>query len=117
MSHKLFLDYDADRSWFTRTGPLWDDLLELIRLEAVRLAKMFPLGNTAVIMRSDNGWHLIFPHARLTREQEESVMWSSLSHYGHIWFSCLIGDTTLRVSKKPEKNSHEPWIREVIKIG
>jgi len=115
--NRLFLDFDSNSSWFTRTGPLWDDLLELIRMEARRLANMFPLGKIAVIMRSDGGWHLRFPKARLTREQEESVMWSSLSHFGHVSFSCAVGDTTLRVSRKPYKNSHEPWLREVIKVG
>lgn len=68
-------------------------------------------------MRSDNGWHLRFPRANLTREQEESVMWTSLSHYGHKWFSCLVQDTTLRVSKKPYKNSHEPYLVETIILG
>lgn len=115
--NRLFLDYDSNRSWFTRTGPMWDNLLELIRMEAKRLGAMYPLGGVAVIMRSDDGWHLKFPHARLTQEQEQSIMWSSLSHFGHLWFSCAVGDTTLRVSPKPNKNSHEPWLREVIKIG
>lgn len=115
--NRLFLDYDSGRSWFTKTGPMWDDLLELVRMEARRLAATFPLGDIAVIKRSDNGWHLIFSKARLTREQEESVMWASMSHFGHVRFSCAVGDTTLRVSSKPEKNSHEPWLVEVIQFG
>lgn len=115
--NRLLLDYDSNRSWFTRTEPMWDNLLELIRMEAHRLSQLYPLGDIAVIKRSDDGWHLLFPHAHLTREQEESVMWSSLSHFGHVCFSCAVGDTTLRVSSKPTKNSHEPWLREVIKFG
>jgi len=114
---RVFLDYDSNSSWFTRTGPMWDDLLELIRMEARRLAAMFPLGPIAVIMRSDNGWHIRFPRAHLTREQEESVMRASMSHYGHLWFSFLVEDTTLRVSKKPVKNSQKPCLVEVIKFG
>jgi len=114
---RVFLDYDSGRSWFTRTGPMWDNLLELVRMEARRLANMFPLGDTAVIMRSDNGWHIKFTKARLTREQEESVMWSSLSHFGHVSFSCAVGDTCLRVSKKPVKNSQKPCLVEVIQFG
>lgn len=115
--NRSFLDYDTGQGWLWRTGPLWDDLLELVRMEAKRLANIFPLGHIAVIMRSDNGWHLRFPKARLTQEQEESVLYESMSHYGHVWFSLLIGDTTLRVSKKPQKNSHETWLREVIYLG
>ncbi|MBA7638147.1 hypothetical protein ES703_45800 [subsurface metagenome] len=114
---RVFLDYDSNSSWFTRTGPMWDDLLELIRFEAQRLAATFPLGDIAVIKRSDNGWHLLFPRAHLTREEEESVMWSSLSHFGHIKFSVDIGDTTLRVSRKPSKNSHKTWLREIIRLA
>lgn len=113
---RIFLDYDADSGWLWRTDPLWDDLLELVRMEALRLGRMFPLGNTAVIMRADNGWHLRFPKAKLTREQEESVMWASMSHFGHVWFSCLVKDTTLRASKKPNKNSHRPYLVEIIKL-
>lgn len=114
---RSFLDYDSRIGWLWRTGPMWDDLLDLVRMEAMRLGTMFPLGNIAVIMRSDNGWHLRFPKARLTQEQEESVMWASMSHFGHKWFSCLVKDTTLRVSRKPQKNSHEPSLREVIRLG
>ncbi len=115
--NRLFLDFDSNSSWFTRTGPMCDDLLELIRMEALRLSQLYPLGDTAVIKRSDNGWHLLFPCAHLTREQEESIMWASMSHFGHVSFSAAVGDTTLRVSRKPTKNSHKPWLREVIKFG
>jgi len=86
-------------------------------MEAVRLGKMFPLGSIAVIMRSDNGWHLKFPKAHLTRDEEETVMWASMSHFGHKWFSCLVKDTTLRASKKPYKNSHEPYLVEILQVG
>ncbi len=114
--NRLFLDYDSGKGWLWRLGPLWDDLLELVRMEAKRLANMFPLGDIAVIKRSDNGWHLIFPRARLTQEQEQSIMWESRSHFGHVAFSCAVGDTTLRVSKKPSKNSHPPYLVEVMKF-
>lgn len=114
---RAFLDYDADSSWLWRTGPLWDNLLELVRMEAIRLSQMYPLGHIAVIMRADNGYHIRFPKAKLTKEEELSVMWSSLSHFGHVWFSELVQDTTLRVSEKPVKNSHVPCLVEVIELG
>ena len=116
MKYRVFLDYDAGSSWLWKTGPLWDDLLDLVRMEAYRLGKMFPLGKIAVIMRSDNGWHLRFPKARLTKEEELSVMWTSLSHFGHRWFSQEVKDTTLRSSKKPYRNSHPPYLVEVIRL-
>lgn len=114
---RVFLDYDSNSSWFTRTGPMWDDLLELVRMEARRLSQLYPLGDIAVIMRSDNGWHLRFPRAHLTREQEESVMWSSLSHFGHVRFSCALEDSCLRVSRKPVKNSQKPCLVEMMQLG
>lgn len=114
---RLFLEYDSGKDWIWRTTPLWDDLLELVRMEARRLSSMYPLGDIAVIMRSDNGWHLRFPQAKLTRDEEESVMWTSLSHFGHKWFSCLVKDTTLRVSEKPYKNSHKPYLVEILHLG
>lgn len=112
-----FLDYDSGKGWLWRLDPLRDDLLDLVKMEARRLAAMYPLGPIALILRSDNGWHLRFPKARLTREQEESVMWTSKSHFGHVWFSCLVGDTTLRTSAKPGKNSFRPCLWEEIKLG
>lgn len=115
--NRLFLDYDSRMGWLWRTDPLWDNLIDLIRMEAKRLARMFPLGDIAVIKRSDNGWHLKFPQASLTEEEMESVMWASLSHFGHKWFTCLVEDSTLRVGKKPRKNSHEPYLREVMYVG
>jgi hypothetical protein len=114
--NRLFLDIDSGRGWLWGVGPLWDDLLPLVRMEAERLGVMYPLGSIAVIMRSDNGWFIKFPKARLTKEEELSVMWSSMSHFGHLWFSDLIDDTTLRASRKPEKNSHKPYLKEIIQL-
>lgn len=115
--NRLFIDIDSDSNWLWRTGPLWDDLLPLIRAEALRLGHTYPLGSKAIIMRTDNGWHLKFPEARLTKQEEESLMHESKGHFGHVRFSCELHDTTLRVGPKPRKGSHEPWLVEVIELG
>lgn len=115
-TNRLFLDIDSGKGFLWRVPPLWDDLLDLVRMEAIRLSQMYPLGHIAVIMRSDNGWFIRYPHAHLTKAEEESVMWTSMTHYGHRWFSSLIHDSTLRASKKPYKQSHKPFLREVIKL-
>lgn len=142
--YRLWLDIDADSNWFWRTplwddllelgrmerchfnNPLWDDLLELVRMEALRLGQMFALGDRALIIRSDNGWFLRFPKARLTKEEELSVMWVSQSHFGHRFFSDEIQDTTHRaawgtlpsnrIGAKPEKHSHPPYLVEIINL-
>ena len=115
--NQLFLDIDWGDGWMWRTEtPMWDDLLPLVRMEAQRLGNMYPLGSKAVIKRSDDGWHLIFPEARLTKEEEETIMLMSKGSRGYVYFSCLIHDTTLRLSSKPMKNSHEPYLVEIMEL-
>lgn len=114
--NRLFIDIDANSSYLWRTDPLWDDLLELVRMEALRLGRIFPLGRRANIMRSDNGWYIRFDEARLTKDEEEGIMRASKGHFGHIRFSCELHDTTLRVSAKARKRSTPPRLREVIDL-
>lgn len=114
--NRLFLDIDSGDGWLWWTDPLWDDLLELVRMETLRLGRMYPLGNQANIMRSDNGWHIRFEGSQLTKAEEESLLHESKGHFGFIRFSCEIHDTTLRVSAKARKGSTPPRLREVIKF-
>lgn len=114
--NRLFIDIDANRNYLWRTEPLWDDLLELVRMEALRLGRTYPLGRRANIMRSDNGWYIRFEEARLTKAEEESLLHLSKGHFGHIRFSCELHDTTLRVSAKARKRSTPPRLREVIDL-
>ena len=115
--HRLFIDGD-EQGWFLRShNPLWTDA-EMVKIEAKRLMWMFPkLGNRALIFRSDNGWHLLFTQSKLTwLEMVAALCESKIEHHGHRLFSILLEDDTIRVSKKPYKNSHEPYLVEVIKI-
>jgi len=114
--NRLFIDIDTGSNYLWRTDPLWDDLLELVRMEALRLGRLYPLGRQANIMRSDDGWYIRFDEAQLTKAEEESVMHSSKGHFGHIRFSCELHDTTLRVSAKARKRSTPPRLREVINL-
>jgi len=115
--NRLFIDIDTNSTWLWWTAPLWDDNLELVRMEALRLGRTYPLGRRANIMRSDNGWYIRYDEARLSKEEEESLMHESKGHFGHVRFSCELHDTTLRVGPKPRKGSHEPWLVEVIELG
>lgn len=117
MENRLFIDIDTNSSYLWWADPLWDNLLELVRMEALRLGRRYPLGNRANIMRTDNGWHLRFDEAKLTKAEEESLLHESKGHFGFIRFSCEIHDTTLRVSAKPHKGSTPPRLREVIQLG
>lgn len=115
--HRLFIDAD-EQGWFLRSdNPLWTDC-EMVRIEAKRLMGLFPkLGDTALIFRTDNGWHLRFNQSRLTwAEMVAALCESKIEHHGHRLFSMLLEDDTLRVSKKPVKNSQKPWLVEVIKV-
>jgi len=117
--HRLFIDVDSGDGWLWRLGdPLWDDLLELVEMEARRLMNLYGLGGVAVILRTDDGWHIRFPFARLSKEEELALMWASRGHYGHKWFSREVGDTTLRVSEKPGiRGSHPPYVRRIIRVS
>jgi len=114
-NNRLFIDLDANSSWLWRTGPV-DDLLPLVRMEAKRLGGMYPLGDIAIIKRSDDGYHLKYPKARLTKDEEISIMWASMGHRGHIMYSQEVRDTTLRTSKKKGNYSHRPYLVEVIRV-
>jgi len=126
---RLFLDIDQGDGflwkswlkqpdgWLWRTNPLWTDLLPLVRMEAKRLGSMYPLGDIAIIKRSDNGYHIKYPRAHLSKDEEISIMWASMGHRGHIAYSQEVRDTTIRVSKKRGNYSHRPWIVEVIQLN
>lgn len=118
MEDRLFIDAD-ENSWLLRSNnPLWTDA-EMVKIEAKRLLRMFPkLGDEALIMRSDKGWHLRFNQSRLTwPEMVTALCESKIEHHGHRLFSILLEDDTIRVSKKPGKYSHKPYLWEVVHLG
>ena len=91
----------------------------MVEIEAKRLMGLFPkLGNTALIFRTDNGWHLRFNKSRLTwPEMAAALCESKMEHHGHRHFSLLLKDDTIRVSKKPDKNSHEPYLHACMRAS
>jgi len=111
-----FFDYDTGKTWFLRVPwrSLWDDTIDLIRLEAYRLHQALPkLGSKAVIVRSSpSGWHLYFPEASLTWHENEALLFYSRAHRGFVRFSLLLTDCTLRVGEKP--GAEKPYVVEVI---
>lgn len=123
MSHeelRVFLDYD-NSNWFLKGKAAWNRWYwetnrELVRIEAKRLKTLLPSLGKALIMKSnDKGrYHLRFPDARLTKEQELNVMLSSLSHKGHVWFSIAVRDTALRVSGKSKGKVGVPYLVEIV---
>ncbi len=113
-----FLDYDRGQNWlfFVPYREIWDDTLDLVRMEAKRLHDALPkLGNKAVIMRTSGGWHLIFPDADLTWGENEALMHYSLAHKGYIRYSILLTDNTLRVG--PKRKSPKPTLKEIIYLN
>jgi len=112
------LDYDTGKTWFLRVPweSLWDDTIDLIRLEAHRLHGLLPkLGSRAVIFRSGpSGWHLYFPEAELTWRENVALMFCSRAHRGFVRFSMLLMDCTLRVGEKPGVDA--PYVAEIIRF-
>jgi len=112
------LDYDIGKTWFFYSPwqSIWDDTIDLIRLEAHRLHAALPkLGNKAVIFRSSpSGWHLYFPEANLTWRENEALMLYSKAHRGFVMFSLLLTDCTLRVGEKTGASA--PYLVEVIRF-
>lgn len=111
MRYMLFLDYDLqDRrsgnwGWLFYLPKWWvdfrfSDFLELILMDVKRLQRMFRLGKAVVYRSSQNGVHVYFPDARLTKEQVEAILLESKCHWGFKQFSVRVGDQTLRVSGK-----------------
>jgi len=113
-----FFDYDIGETWFfyVPRESLWDDTIDLIRLEAHRLHAVLPekMGSRAVISRSSpSGWHLIFPDASLTWEENAALLFYSRAHRGYVRYSLLLTDCTLRVGEKPGVAA--PYQVEIIK--
>ena len=107
---RLFIDLDTDKNL---ENLLWSTP-EDAEIEAKRLQQLIPNLGKALIYRSDNGYHIIFPDAKLTRQQVEAIITLSQAHKGWIYFSLLIQDCTLRISPKPVKGSHPPYLIKVI---
>jgi len=114
--NRLFLDMDVNANWFLRCTGIWETNRELVRIEAKRLQRLLPKLGKALIMKSNDkgSYHLRFPFASLTKEQELQVMIHSLSHRGHVFFSCVVGDSCLRVGKKSKGKTFAPYLIEVI---
>lgn len=122
MECRLFLDYDSSpylaEQWFLYSPKrdIWETNKELIRMEIRRLRLLCPKLGKAVIQRtSDKGnYQVRFKSCDLTREEMEALMIESLSHRGHVYFSLLIGDSTLRVSGKKKSKIPAPIYEEVV---
>lgn len=117
---RLFLEFDGDYWLFRSHKPLWDDSVEIARIEAKRHQTLFPQLGKAIIMRSNIGqgkWHIRFPDAKLTKEQEHVLQVESKSHRGYVYFCEEVGDSTLRVSTKNKGKTMAPYLVEIIEVG
>lgn len=95
----------------------FSEFLELAVFEAERLIRTFPrLGRRALIYRSSQmGIHIIFPDARLSFKEVEAIHRCSLfCHEGYRYFSRLVQDQTLRVSRK--SNADEPKLVRIVSL-
>ena len=116
--NRVFLDYDANANWFLKTYGIWETNRELVRIEIKRLQTLNPLLGKGLIMKSNDQAHyqVRFPDARLTKAQELQVMLHSLSHRGHVYFSQIVNDSCLRVSKKSRGKTMSPYLVEIVSV-
>lgn len=94
----LYIDYDFNKPPFCFMSP--HEAYELARLDSIRLKQMFRLGKL-VMKRSDGGAMAMFPEARLTPEEIESILCQSLVDRGYYYYTVEKGGLqTLRTSPK-----------------
>ena len=97
MTYRLQLDFD-ECGWPEFTP---EELLDLVRMDAKRFLEYPAMGGRMVIMRSEGGYHLIAPNARLTQEEQElATILSYAADSGFKWWSIHHGRSTLRISPK-----------------
>ena len=97
MTYNLFLDYD-EHGW-PELNP--EELLDLVRMDAKRLLEYPAMGGRIVLYRSEGGYHLVAPYAKLSREEQElATILSYAADSGYKWWGIHHGRSTLRVSEK-----------------
>lgn len=75
------------------------DLLDIVRLDAKRLAE-YPQFGDLLIKRTSNGYHLVTPDAKLTKREWELALILLHCDSGYRWWSIQHGRATLRISDK-----------------
>lgn len=117
--YRLFLDFDEGINWYwyRRRKVNSRNCLDLVRLEARRLQNLLPkLGKALILRSSESGWHLRFPDSRLSWQEIENLLVASKAHRGYIYFSLVVSDATLRVSKKSKGKTYPPYLVEVVPV-
>lgn len=116
----FFLDIDEsckDWYYYRRKHANSRTCQDLVELEAKRMMNLCPkLGDTALIYRSsNNGWHIIYPKARLTWKEVETLLSLARCHNGYKYFSLLVKDQTVRVSPKYKSKIHAPYLSKIVR--
>ena len=71
-------------------------------MDARRYLEYPVMGGRIVLWRTDGGYHLVAPYARLTQEQQElATILSYAADSGYKWWTIHHGRATLRISDKP----------------
>jgi hypothetical protein len=99
-----FLALDCDNMTYE------DCVIEVKRIR--NLITPVKLGTAIIKRSSEKNRHIIFPNARLSKEQELGLIMVSRAHEGWKRFTYLAEDTTIRVSAK--KGASAPEIEGVI---
>jgi len=94
----LFIDYDLDSFLLRGLSP--SEALDLVLCYVKSLQNVFKLGR-AVIYRSDNGFHVRFPFARLSEKEVVFLTQYAKAESGYLyWTKVKEGRQCLRISRK-----------------
>lgn len=98
----MSFSYKEDYDEYGHPDLNMNELLELIRINIQRIFHLLGphMGKIAIIKRSQNGFHLSFPFARLTEEEVAWLMEGSPIDTGYQWWVVERGSSTLRISEK-----------------
>jgi len=78
-----------------------NELLEWITIHVKSLQARFPMLGHAVIKRSGQGFHVVFPESRVTMQQFNMLLTEVPHDVGWCYWTNVHGRATLRISAKP----------------
>jgi len=94
------------------------ELLELVKIDIQRIFHLLGprAGKVAVIKRSSHGFHVNYPFAKITKEENCWLLENSPLDSGYRYWAIERGCTTLRISDKiiVKEVGEKPWSKRFV---